>query len=417
MTAGQRIAQKRKELGLSQEALGEQLGVSRQAIYKWESDATLPEIEKLVALSRIFSVSVGWLLGVEDAPSDNDGSNSEELTEAQMKMVQEITDRYLAAQPRPQKRRWPKVLWLIACAILVVVLVNLFDRLDKLGNEYNNLQYSIDNIQNSINYDINSITDRVEQILKSQNDLTADYSTELTAIDETATMATFSFRAVPKTYQEGMVAWIDVVNEGAHSSFGPYDPERETFSGEFTVALTDDTAIYVIFEHEGVRQTQLLDHYTYLYRSSFPSVYLDAWPLIFEIDDKTDRLSDAMYAAVTGWHHDGKADDLEDIGVTSYRVGLFADQELVAWYTPTTRTVTYLNNDGTTTQVEEECLELSPEGIVLDREKVYCIAAVVVDQYGREFVEHDAPVRYEAGAGWTSNGSYDGGPHFEGWIY
>ena len=39
MTVGQRIAQKRKELGLSQEALGERLGVSRQAIYKWESDA------------------------------------------------------------------------------------------------------------------------------------------------------------------------------------------------------------------------------------------------------------------------------------------------------------------------------------------------------------------------------------------
>ena len=37
MTMGQRIAQKRKEQGLSQEGLGEQLGVSRQAIYKWES--------------------------------------------------------------------------------------------------------------------------------------------------------------------------------------------------------------------------------------------------------------------------------------------------------------------------------------------------------------------------------------------
>lgn len=45
MTIGQRIAQRRKALGLSQEQLGAQLGVSRQAIYKWESDAALPEIE------------------------------------------------------------------------------------------------------------------------------------------------------------------------------------------------------------------------------------------------------------------------------------------------------------------------------------------------------------------------------------
>ena len=63
MTIGQRIAQKRKELGLSQEALGSKLGVSRQSIYKWEADSALPEVDKLIALSRLFGVSVGWLLG------------------------------------------------------------------------------------------------------------------------------------------------------------------------------------------------------------------------------------------------------------------------------------------------------------------------------------------------------------------
>ena len=66
MTIGQRIAQKRRELSLSQEALGAELGVSRQAIYKWESDAAMPEIDKLITLSRRFGVSVGWLLGVEE---------------------------------------------------------------------------------------------------------------------------------------------------------------------------------------------------------------------------------------------------------------------------------------------------------------------------------------------------------------
>ena len=60
MTIGQRIAQKRKEQNLSQEALGERLGVSRQSIYKWEADQALPEIDKLVALSKLFGVTVGW---------------------------------------------------------------------------------------------------------------------------------------------------------------------------------------------------------------------------------------------------------------------------------------------------------------------------------------------------------------------
>ena len=80
MTLGERIARKRKELGLSQEALGERLGVSRQAIYKWESDASLPEIEKLIALSGIFSVPVGWLLGVEELPPEGETAPAGELT-------------------------------------------------------------------------------------------------------------------------------------------------------------------------------------------------------------------------------------------------------------------------------------------------------------------------------------------------
>ncbi|MEI3330110.1 MAG: helix-turn-helix transcriptional regulator [Oscillospiraceae bacterium] len=63
MTTGQRIAQKRKELELSQEALGAELGVSRQSIYKWVFDAALPEIDKLVALSRRFGRDGGLAAG------------------------------------------------------------------------------------------------------------------------------------------------------------------------------------------------------------------------------------------------------------------------------------------------------------------------------------------------------------------
>ena len=93
MTMGQRIALKRRELGLSQEGLGARLGVSRQAIYQWESDTALPELEKLVNLSREFSVSVGWLLGEED-----EAEEQRELTLEQLRMVEEIVGRYLDAR-------------------------------------------------------------------------------------------------------------------------------------------------------------------------------------------------------------------------------------------------------------------------------------------------------------------------------
>ncbi len=52
----------RKNSGLSQEQLAEQLNVSRQAISKWESGSAVPESEKLIAISNYFDVSVDYLL-------------------------------------------------------------------------------------------------------------------------------------------------------------------------------------------------------------------------------------------------------------------------------------------------------------------------------------------------------------------
>ena len=58
MTLGQRIQALRKQHGLSQEGLGERLGVSRQAISRWEMDGAVPEVDKLIAMARLFGVSL-----------------------------------------------------------------------------------------------------------------------------------------------------------------------------------------------------------------------------------------------------------------------------------------------------------------------------------------------------------------------
>lgn len=62
MTLGEKIYQLRSEQGLSQEALGEKLGVSRQSVSKWETDQSIPELDKIVAVSEIFGVSTDYLL-------------------------------------------------------------------------------------------------------------------------------------------------------------------------------------------------------------------------------------------------------------------------------------------------------------------------------------------------------------------
>ena len=79
MTLGQRIQELRKGLSLSQEELGEKMGVSRQAISKWEGDQTIPELDKLIALSKLFGLTVGQLLGVENLPE-----SPEDVSEAKL---------------------------------------------------------------------------------------------------------------------------------------------------------------------------------------------------------------------------------------------------------------------------------------------------------------------------------------------
>ena len=62
MNLGEKLYKLRKETGLSQEALAEQMKTSRQAISKWENNQGYPETEKLLQLSNIFGVSVDYLL-------------------------------------------------------------------------------------------------------------------------------------------------------------------------------------------------------------------------------------------------------------------------------------------------------------------------------------------------------------------
>ncbi|MDE7248583.1 MAG: helix-turn-helix domain-containing protein [Lachnospiraceae bacterium] len=62
MNFAEKILSLRTEYGYSQETLAEKLNVSRQAVSKWESGETLPETDKLIALSNFFGVSTDYLL-------------------------------------------------------------------------------------------------------------------------------------------------------------------------------------------------------------------------------------------------------------------------------------------------------------------------------------------------------------------
>ena len=62
----------RKKSGMSQEELAEKMNVSRQAVSKWEGAQSVPDLNRILALSRIFSVTTDYLLNDEIEVPDNE---------------------------------------------------------------------------------------------------------------------------------------------------------------------------------------------------------------------------------------------------------------------------------------------------------------------------------------------------------
>lgn len=114
MTLGQHLTHLRTGRGWSQDVLAEQLGVSRQSVSKWETDSSVPDLDKLLGLSELFGVTLDELVkgpaedgsradtGSEDVPSDPGGfpgepSGSADAPDGPAPLVAEAWD--LSARP------------------------------------------------------------------------------------------------------------------------------------------------------------------------------------------------------------------------------------------------------------------------------------------------------------------------------
>ena len=81
MNIADRIQSLRKQKGMSQIELADAIGVSRQAVSKWESEQTIPDLDKIVAMSEIFGTTTDYLLkGIE--PVENEGGQAAAATTA-----------------------------------------------------------------------------------------------------------------------------------------------------------------------------------------------------------------------------------------------------------------------------------------------------------------------------------------------
>ena len=207
MTLGQRIQELRKQAGLSQEALGEALGVSRQAVSKWEGDNGIPELDTLIAMSRLFGVTVGQLLGVE---SPEDPANEEVkdvpagFTEEQ---VEQILRRYVEESRQHERGNRSSLLARIVavCCVAAVGIVALVStrQIRDVKQNVNTLWSNVIDVEelvSNVRNQVGGLSDELRGVLEEQASLTSTFVHEVCSFDVAQETVQVRFFATLKTY-------------------------------------------------------------------------------------------------------------------------------------------------------------------------------------------------------------------------
>lgn len=124
MILADKIIEERKKLGLSQEELAEKLSVSRQAVSKWESAQSIPDLQKIILMSELFSVSTDYLLKDEIEPErQRPGESDTDRTVRRVSM--EEANEFLSVMKKGSKTLALGVLLCILCPVLLIFLAGL----------------------------------------------------------------------------------------------------------------------------------------------------------------------------------------------------------------------------------------------------------------------------------------------------
>ena len=265
----EKLYELRRASGMSQEELAEKLGVSRQAVSKWESGATQPELPKLIELSKIYQVSVDALLSLEHAKKQQDSSPAAPAAEG---AAQDAAERSPAAKPdfRTFCAQHKKIIGgaAVALAALIAVGAHYNNRINTLSMQVNDLRSQLYSVQSNLSSQIDGISNNVSDILTRESSLISQYNYEITNVDLKKQECTIAFSLLPKTISEGTTVIIGVTDHGNSSPLDSYRPgysadlTQDGFGylhGSVTVPLSDELGVGVNFKHDGETQSEELD--------------------------------------------------------------------------------------------------------------------------------------------------------------
>ena len=123
MILADKIIDERKKNGWSQEDLADKLGVSRQSVSKWESAQSIPDLQRILEMSKLFGVSTDYLL--KDEEGDRGSFEAEDPGEIRRRVSMEEANDFLAANEGFAKKVSLGVAMIISGVVLLLVVMAL----------------------------------------------------------------------------------------------------------------------------------------------------------------------------------------------------------------------------------------------------------------------------------------------------
>lgn len=239
MTTGEKIAVLRRDHKLSQEALGEKLGLSRQAVSKWEADQAVPTMDNLMELSRLFGVPVDTLLRPDApfpaAPAEENSTDAPAAPETPHKGVSLSRGKILAIGGAA-----------LLCVSLALNAVCLY-QIAQLKGEVHALRVQAGNV-NTVYYPGTGA---------DTGDF-ADSSEHMTLDPENTEQLIVTFSAVPRVASDGETAKF-LLRGGEQS----WECEAEGdagggYRGSLTIPMVDEYSVYLVLTDQNGGTRNLL---------------------------------------------------------------------------------------------------------------------------------------------------------------
>ena len=376
---GKGISNRRKQLGLSQEELAGVIGVTRQAVSRWESGTALPSVDNMIELSRALKVSVDELLQLTEQPQDSGLS---------AQSVGLLLDEYAARQEKRIKRLTIALVVaavILALGIAISISVGLLQS-SRMEGKLNSMITTTNSQLSSAISSLNArISDTIQEAVSDGNTHLTDsgYRTEY---DHASRAFIVHLYACPQSlgaYSDAvfsllladntrLTAVAQMVNGRFEGSIRIPDAGQERISG----------SAYVSWQQDGEIITETIKFYD-IHTCFDRLVITSAWM------DTSSRLDESI--AVRPWATVFLCYDAPDTYPVSIRYDIYANGELVTslteeWPVRQART----SADFSANTVTHSAAEYTPlEGIT--SADGLLLRVTVTDALGREFTKDYTP--------------------------